>query len=245
MISYIVLAVALGFFLAALSLYLKATRPLSGGNEESARSQATTRQRAVLDDFGEDVIWEIGQKKVSMKPVIDSHRGKGLTRRGFLPRFALSILVFVAGKMAARAVAGISVEDLLDQPASPAGSSAKIRSRGLASGSHHDTHSDKDCSHTDTGRGQGHVDQLPCNHTDRHTDTTDRRKDIQLASHTDTHTDSPAVNHRTNQTRSHIDVNGPGAHADYPPQHMDSHADSPHGDGHTDQNTIPDGSSLA
>jgi|GEM_PF-3841277 hypothetical protein len=162
------------------------------------------RQRAVIDDLGDGVLWEMGKDR----PIIQT---KGLelkiTQRNFLQKLALGALVSFAGWTAARGENLIWAEKMaVDAKTGKIKANPQLGVENhVDQAAHTDTHSDSNSAHTDshydttphtdTPHNDGTYGELNQNHTDvDHSDTTsahtDTHSDVDPV-HTDTHSDAP------------------------------------------------------
>src|SRR5437762_2269697 len=91
MTIYVVFGLAFAFLAAAVFFYLWARRISS-----DRKGLSTTETLRSVSDYEGRVIWELGRKTTSEgnDPII--------TRRGFLPKLATSLLALIAGRAAAK-----------------------------------------------------------------------------------------------------------------------------------------------
>jgi len=199
-------------FTIALLLYVLAKRA-----SQRNKIDANRRNRAVINELGDDVIWEAGGER----PIIEV---KGLqlklTRRTALQKLAMSAVVTFAGWAAARGTNLLWAEEIAvsSEKGKPG---TKTKQPGLRS-----SHSDQAAPHTDTHNDatvhtdNAHVDTHTDTHADTHTDNDGTHYDY------DQHTDS---NRRQNYHTIHTDTD----HSDTPAVHTDTHNDT-HNDSHND-----------
>jgi hypothetical protein len=102
---YVGLTLAILFFASAIGVYVYVRQKWA---ILAARQRETeSRRRAVLDDFGDYAVWQMGQRAMATIPG-GAPAGFVRTRRGFLRRMAVSLLVLIAGRRAVPAVAAAS-----------------------------------------------------------------------------------------------------------------------------------------
>lgn len=230
------IGVAFVIFLVGLVLALWAYRATRQKNMDAAQ-----RQRAVVEDLGDKVLWEMGKGR----PIIQTKNfDLKIGKRTFVRKVALGILVSSAGWLAARGENFLLAEKLITPS-----KKRNLKSRSWKSNSGDDrthtdqahtdttTHNDETIAHTDT-----HSDASP--HSDgAHYDDPGKHNDVD---HTDTqphadgdddqgHIDTP---YGTHSDVDHVDTQ-PVPHSDlhndnYP--HTDDHSDTTHSDTfpHTD-----------
>ena len=105
---YAGLTLAVAGLAGSIAVYLYATRKAT--RQVATQHEHERRRRAVISDFGDGAVWQMGQQatnpignEVPVSPVA--------TRRGFLPRMAISLLISVAGRREAAAVLGLLLSD--------------------------------------------------------------------------------------------------------------------------------------
>ncbi|HWB59035.1 MAG TPA: hypothetical protein VG733_06075, partial [Chthoniobacteraceae bacterium] len=135
------------------AIYIWRRRSRIGG-----RASDSARRRAVLEDCGDDVVWEIGKlRPIVATPEFEARMGK----RAFLRRVAFSVSAFLVAWLASR---GRSVAAFGMEPRPAEGRlSGKVKPMDI----HSDSMSHTD-DHTDSG-GDNHVDfhsDAPGTHTD-------------------------------------------------------------------------------
>jgi len=88
---YVGLMLAVVVLVSAIGVYVYARR------NASAQYEHKRRQRAVLDDFGDGAVWQMGHR--STNPIrIGMPVSRAVIRRGFLPRIAVSFLILIADR---------------------------------------------------------------------------------------------------------------------------------------------------
>jgi hypothetical protein len=153
MAIYIVLAALLGFALAVVLMRWR------GNKDENTVSDSTTRRRAIMNDCGDDVIWEVGK----MRPIVAPKEfEEKLSKRSFLRHAALTAVAFMVAWLASRGKnAAFGSESR----------SAENRQFGKDGSIKSDPHQDSSMhvdNHTDGGgdnHGDSHSDDAG-NHTD-------------------------------------------------------------------------------
>lgn len=163
MISIVSLGISGVFLLAGALLFVLSYRNLS------RQMSGKDRNQNKMDDRSERIIWEIGRGL----PLVDSQPGgKTLTRRGFVPRFALGIFAALAGWSAARVWADTrrlpKTAGSTDGLASPMEAGANTQ---IAQQDHSDIESHGDDAHSDaSGAGGLHYD-IPHGDVNTHSDS--------------------------------------------------------------------------
>lgn len=94
---YAGLTLAVLFFASAMGVYVYARRKRA---TLAAQRETEGLRRAVLDDFGDFAVWQMGQRATTAIPAA-SPADLVRPRRGFLRRVAVSFLVLIAGRSAA------------------------------------------------------------------------------------------------------------------------------------------------
>jgi hypothetical protein len=214
------LGIVFGFIIFGFIFCVMAYRASRKKEKDSSQ-----RKRAVVDDLGDQVLWEMGKER----PIIQT---KGLevkmTQRSFLQKLALGTLVSFAGWVAARGENLVWAEKIaVSKTGKNSEKSVTLDNRPRskqAAPSHSDGHTDSthtDTAHNDTAHYDDPGTHIDVDHADTqpHADGSDEQGHIDQSygSHTDV---------------DHSDTN-PYPHTD---QHTDqAHTDIPHGDStHTD-----------
>lgn len=97
-------ALAAVFLATAIFVYLYARR--KAAVQIAARLELERRRRAVLDDFGDGAVWQMGQ--LAPNAMESKERAyPALTRRGILPRILVSPLLRILGPREATTLAGL------------------------------------------------------------------------------------------------------------------------------------------
>lgn len=129
-ISHAVSALAVVFLLIALGFYVYVRSKPSV--QAARRWELERRRRALHEDFGDGAVWQMGRHTTqAMRSTMPPR--PTITRRGFLLRMAVSLLILIAGRNA-KAEASV--------PAS--------RSKQPEHTDHVDNHSDYHSDHSDT-----------------------------------------------------------------------------------------------
>ena len=177
----------------------------------------SARRRAVLEDCGDDVVWEIGK----LRPIVATREFEArMGKRAFLRRVAFSVSAFLVAWLASRArsVAAFgtgtaSRGERRTWPPKPMPVPEDIHTDSTvhnddhtdgAGDGHSDSHSDTIGNHTDAGgnlesRSTGDRLSGKDRTMDIHTDQSDHSDSVD---HSDSHTDTP------NEPSSHSDGGG-------------------------------------